>query len=79
MDGAHEQDGQKNAGHYAGNEHLADVLLRHQTIDDHGNGRGDHDAERAAGRDDTGRERIIVAIGTHVRHRHLGHGGGRRE
>ena len=61
----------------AGDEQLADVLLRQDAVDDHHHRGRDQDAERAAGGDRTRGERVGVAEALHRRHRHLGHGGGR--
>ena len=54
-------------GDDAGDEQLADVLLGDEAVDrEHRRGR-DHDAERAAGRDHAGGERLRVAVAAHLR------------
>ena len=57
----------EDAGDDAGDEQLADVLLGDQAVDREHGRRRDHDAERAAGRDHAGRERLRIAVAAHLR------------
>ena len=66
----------EQAGHDAGDEQFADVLLGDQAVDREHRGRRDHDAERAAGRDHAGGEALRIAVFAHLRIGDLGEGGG---
>ena len=66
-DGDHVHADGENARQHAGDEQLADVLLGDQAVDRKHRRRRDHDAERAAGRDDAGRERLRIVEAPHFR------------
>ncbi len=77
--GEAEQHGRDDAGNDAGDEQLADAGLGHDAVDHHDDRRRDQDAERAAGRDRAGGERVAVAVLAHRRIGHLGEGRGGRD
>ncbi len=76
---AEEQPDQQQAGQHAGDEQLADILLRDDGVDDQRHRGRDHDAERAAGGDRAGGETVAVAVMPHRRDGDLGHGRGGRQ
>ena len=66
-DGDHVHGDREHARQDAGDEQLADVLLGDQAVDRKHRRRRDHDAERAAGRDHAGRERLRIVEAPHLR------------
>ena len=77
----HHQRRAQQAGQHAGGEQLADVRLGDDAVDHHDRRRRDHDAQRAAGGDDAGRQVVGVAELLHRRVGDLAHrrrGGDRR-
>ena len=67
-----------SAGHDAGDEQLADVLLGDDAVDGEHGGRRQHGAERAAGRDHAGGEGLRIVVAAHLRVGDGGEGGGGR-
>ena len=63
----HVHRGGEHARQDAGDEQLADVLLGDDAVDREHGGRRQHGAERAAGGDHAGRERLRIAVAPHLR------------
>ena len=80
-DREHEEQRERDPGHDSGHEQAADALLGDDAVDDESRGGRDEDAERAAGGDGAGRQRVVVAEPPHLGQRHAAHrerGGQRR-
>ena len=67
----HEQAGQHQARHHAGEEQPADRGLGGDAVEDEGDRRRDQDAERAAGADRAGGDVVRIAAAAHLRNAHL--------
>ena len=76
----HEQAGQHQARHHAGEEQTADRGFGGDAVEDEGDRRRNQDAERAAGADRAGGHVVRIAAPPHLRNAHLadGRAAGRR-
>ena len=66
----HEQRRHQQAGDHAGKEQLRHRGLGEGAVDDHREARRDEDAERAAGRQRSGRQGAVVFATDQLRQRH---------
>ena len=71
----HEQAGQHQSRHHAGEEQTADRGLGGDAVEDEGDRRRDQNAERAAGADRAGGHVVRIAAPAHLRNAHLADGG----
>ncbi len=76
----HEQAGQHQPRHHAGDEQTADRGLGGDAVEDEGDRRRNQNAERAAGADRAGGDVVRIAAPAHLRNAHLadGRAAGRR-